>query len=322
MPIYVGVDISKKTLDFSWEEMGTRYHKQVKNSEIGFKEMVKKVPKNSFFVMEATGAYYLRFAFFLYENKHRLAVVNPLVIKRYAQMELKRTKTDKADGQLISEFAQFKQPLEWEVPDVELLKIQNLWAYSDSLVKQRGMLENQIEAFTQNPFGQLFLMQSIKSIISSIDNELKKVEKQMYQLASRIFPRELEIIKSIPGIGLKTTIALLVIGKGFGDFDNGKAFCSFIGLTPQITQSGTSINKKAGITKIGNSRIRSMLYMCSLSAIKTNLGCKQMYERMIENGKIPKVALVAVMAKLARQAVTLVKRDTFFDQKMSLSTCN
>ena len=119
-------------------------------------------------------------------------------------------------------------------------------------------------------------------------------------------------IQSIPGIGKKTALMLIVISAGFKKFSNAKQLCSYIGLSPRIFESGTSVKGKARITKMGMSQIRSMLYVCAWSAKRYNETCKSMYERLVNAGKPKKVALIAVANKLLKQCFAIgTKNETF-----------
>ena len=102
MKTWIGIDVSKNTLDVGWTIKEKRFHIKVLNETKGFKQILKKCPTNSHFVMESTGAYYLRLAFFLSNQNPNISVVNPLSVKRFSQMKLRRVKTDKADSFLIA----------------------------------------------------------------------------------------------------------------------------------------------------------------------------------------------------------------------------
>jgi transposase len=320
MKTYIGIDVSKATLDIAWREK-TNKHFKVSNDLNGFKEIIRKCPTNSHFVMEATGVYYLHLAYFLIKHNFDISVVNPLSIKRFSQMTLSRSKTDKADSFLIADYASSLTPKTWNAPKPKILEMQQLWTLSDKIITQKQMLKNQIEAFARNPFASKLALLSIKSILKILDKEMLRIEKELDKIVSTFYPREIEIVESIPGIGSKTSQALIIVSKGFTEFENGRNLCSFIGLTPRVSQSGTSLNSKGKITKMGQGKIRSLLYMCALTAVRKNAGCKQLYERFVKLGKPKKVALVAVAAKLVRQAVTMIKQDKLFEEKLSLSPC-
>src|SRR5205814_2203665 len=103
------------------------------------------------------------------------------------------------------------------------------------------------------------------------------------------YPREAEILCSIPGMGIKTAQALIVATRGFKDLVNGRALCSYIGIAPRPFQSGTSVRGRGAITKMGNPSVRKKIFMCAISAIRTNRACKEFYERLKAKGKAGKV---------------------------------
>ncbi len=108
---FVGIDISKATFDIHGDEIGKKEHV---NDKKGFKHLLNKLEKDSCCVMEATGAYHHRLAQFLYDNDKMVSVLNPLIVKRYGQMKLRLNKNDKADAQLIADYATDHGVTLWE----------------------------------------------------------------------------------------------------------------------------------------------------------------------------------------------------------------
>ena len=107
-------------------------------------------------------------------------------------------------------------------------------------------------------------------------------------------------LKTIPGIGKKRSLMLVVLTDGFERFKSGGELCSYAGLTPIIRQSGTSVNGRARISKIGNQKLRNLLFICSFNACKYNKACKAFYDRIVAKGKTKKLALIAVCNKLLK----------------------
>lgn len=128
---------------------------------------------------------------------------------------------------------------------------------------------------------------------------LKLVKEDNQELLTRI--------ESIVGIGRKTAVALIVLTDGFEKFDIARELCSFAGTTPIIRQSGKSIHSRARISKMGNKKLRAMLFLCSFSAKKHNKACRDLFDRMVAKGKPRKVALLAVCNKLLKQAFAIAK---------------
>lgn len=115
-------------------------------------------------------------------------------------------------------------------------------------------------------------------------------------------------------VGISTAIAtgLIEVTGGFRHFHSAKALSKFIGVAPIIYQSG-KLNSVKGICKTGDGQLRSMLYVASWSAIQHNKSCRELYHRLKAAGKALKVALIAVVNKLLRQAFAVVKFDQNFD---------
>lgn len=101
-----GIDVSQLTLDVCYQNnLGEFFHLKVGNNMAGFKKILEHTGKDYHFVMEATGVYYIRFAFYLHQQGCALSVVNAMAIKRYIQMHLERNKTDKKDARWICKYA-------------------------------------------------------------------------------------------------------------------------------------------------------------------------------------------------------------------------
>jgi transposase len=320
MKTWIGVDVSKLTLDICWFEDGIPVHTKVSNDAKGFKELASKLPLNPHFVMEATGAYYLHLAFFLLKQDYPLSVVNPISIKRFGQMKRTKVKTDKFDSALIAAYGTSQEPPVWRVPDAKILEMQQLCALEEQMIVQRRVFLNQEEAFSKNPFASKSAIKSIRSIVNSIEREMEKIQTLLTAITDEFYAREMEILCSIPGMGKKTSQSLIVATRGFSATPNGRALCSYVGITSRTFESGTSVKARGRITKMGNKSVRNRLYMCTLTAIRSNQACKVFYERLRQNGKAAKVALIAVAAKLLRQAVAMIKTNQLFDENIALGT--
>lgn len=120
-------------------------------------------------------------------------------------------------------------------------------------------------------------------------------------------------MQSIPGIGIKTALFLIVITDGFTKFETGSQLCSYVGITPTIRESGSSVRGRARISKVGNRKLRNLLFLCSFTACIHNKGCREIYERITNKGKSKKLALIAVSNKLLKQAFAIAKSGNPYD---------
>src|SRR5690606_35504231 len=136
-------------------------------------------------VIEATGPYYLPLAIFLYRNNVAVSVVNPLVIKRFAQMKMSRAKTDKKDSFLIAQYGQIHRPEQWEAPSETTIKIQQLDTYLEGLEKRRRMALNQLHAFNSSGQIDAQLTKEIEEEVAVYNTKIKKVEKQIDELIAK-----------------------------------------------------------------------------------------------------------------------------------------
>jgi len=78
--VYFGIDISKEVFDVM--DSKSNYF-QFTNDYKGFKKLIKLLDKNSHCVMESTGYYHYKLAYFLLENNIKISVENPLSVKRF-----------------------------------------------------------------------------------------------------------------------------------------------------------------------------------------------------------------------------------------------
>lgn len=263
--VYCGIDVSKTSFDGYCQGRSFKF----KNEYQGYRKLIDMVKdKAVHYVMEATGPYYLSLAVYLYQQGFKVSVINPLVIKRFSQMRMIRAKTDKADAKLITLYAEKEVLKLWSPPNPILHEIAQLQATIDLLGKQDRMLKNQLESVLVQPFQSKKVINTLRFFIKKLDDKIQQLEQGLLQKAEQHFNKQLALITSIPGIGIKTGITLLVITNGFTKFDSSKQLASYTGICPRIYQSGTSVKGKGHITKMGNNRLRSMLYVASWSAVQ------------------------------------------------------
>jgi len=324
----MGIDVSKKKLHLSLFD-GTKHRQyQIENDISSMEEFLKQHPEEDFshilFVMESTGVYHLRIALFLAKDlSYQVSVVNPLVIKKYAEMLLKRTKTDKVDARLIAQYGYHNSPPPFLVRDEESYELDQLLKGIEDLQLQMVTLKNQIEALTHQPYINQLMLTTYQEVLSQLKKKVKELEKEVKKIIANYAPQEFLLLKSIPGIGDRVAAALLAMLNRFEYFDNAKEVCSFCGLSPGSYQSGETVKKKRGIVKKGNRYLRKMLYVAALSASRYNPDCKRLYQRLLSKGRPKKVALVAVANKLLRQAFAVVKSGipydpNYLEKKMNL----
>jgi len=155
-------------------------------------------------------------------------------------------------------------------------------------------------------------LKSIRAVIKSLNNQINKLEEQITKLIKANYSSTYNSLISITGIGTKTSSGLIAYLGDLSNFDSYKQIASYVGITPSIKESGRTLKKTSGITKQGNSTLRTLLYLSALSASKYNQACRELYERLIARGKKKKTALIAVANKLIKQIFVVVKSNSLF----------
>jgi transposase len=318
--IYVGIDIAKASFTLAIPRpQGGFQDYLLPNQPAGFEQLTTLLPPNGQVVMEASGPYYLPLACHLHQAQYRLSVVNPLIVRRFSQMQLRRTKTDKADARLLSQFGANQQPALWQAPSLLMSQLAQLQTLLEQYIKQRTALRNQQEAFTHSGVSNPALEQSLQKSLTHLDEQIQTLANQLDELANTHYTSLYANLISIPGIGRKTALCLLILSQGFTRFESAKQLVSFVGLAPRVFESGSWVKGKGHICKLGNSRIRQLLYMASMQAKKANPACQALYDRLVGAGKPKLVALIAVAHKLVRQCFAVATQGVKFNEKAALA---
>ena len=315
MPKYneiYGVDISKDVFDVSNTNSA---HFVFNNDLTGFKKFAKKLTKETLVVMESTGYYHYCLAQYLYEQGYLVSVVNPLSVKRFIQMKLSKVKTDKSDAKAICEYAVMNEVPLYTAKDESQAECLQLIRLIDIYLKQSTAIKNKLHGEKTLGIPSKVVYRSLNRSLKSIKKEIDLLDQRLTELVKDHQQSQLTLLKSIPGMGVKTALMLIVMTDGFNRFENSKQLCCYAGITPIIRESGSSVRGRSRISKMGNKKMRKMLFLCSFSACKYNKGCREIYERIVSKGKSKKLALIAVSNKLLKQAFAIAKSGLPYDEK-------
>jgi transposase len=304
---FTGIDVSKKSFDVAYKETGEVRTKKFAYTQEGMEACMGFIPCGTQVIMESTGTYHLHLATFLHERGVGVSVVNPLSVKRFSQALMLRTKTDRADSLLLIEYGEVFTPPLWKVPEAGYVRIRQLLRLVEQLQQQEVAMSNQLEAIRHSVVQDPFVTARLEARIKESEADQKEAARQMEALAVSLEKEAFDHLQGIPGIGKKTALVLLAVTGGMKEFESAKQLSSYFGLCPRIYDSGSSVKGKARICKMGMSSIRKLLYLCSLSAVRCNRACRELYERLLKNGKPKKLALIAVANKLLKQCFSIVK---------------
>jgi transposase len=304
----VGIDVSKDTLSLSYGKLNVNQEQRitkpitVDNNQKGFKELISFAKKNKgtseaplYFVMEATGVYYENLAYFLTEKHLKVIVVLPNKTRNFSKTLDIKSKTDKLDAQMITQFGLERQMQLWQLPSPVMKALKSLTREYHSIKTMAAQVKNQLHAkeYSYQP-----LKQSLKrgqAVLSVFQKQLKEIEQQIKKLVGNDSDLNDRInkISKIEGVGFMTIISIIAETNGFALIQNTKQLASYAGLDVVYNESGLK-KHKTSISKRGNRFLRQAVYMPAISACKYNPRLKQLYIRLIIKKNIKKVAIIAV----------------------------
>lgn len=296
----VGVDVSNDTLDAVYSEGDRVFHREFSNSPAGFKELLKWCKARGIevcFCMEATGAYSIDLAEFLYSQGYTVYVENARLIKAFRESEGERNTTDKQSAAIIARYASSKleRLRKWQpLPDY-LKTLRELTRLREALLETKLQWVNRLKSKSVKEFAHYAerTISEIKATIKQVDQQIK-----MHVEATPRLKRDIKLLRSIQGIGLLTAAVILAEVPWLEYFDDKRDLVAFAGLNPALRQSGTSINFKPRLSKKGSSRIRKALYMPAVVALKRNKRIAEFASRLKDRGKHSMQIVGAAMRRL------------------------
>jgi len=267
--------------------------------------------------IEATGYYHLDLALVLDDaNDIEVMIINPRASKNFAKAMMQRIKTDAIDADLLAQFVERMDFVKWKSPAGDVFAIRACGRRLVSLSKEKTKAKNQLHAFSMTKRTPRFIVDDIHLSIQQLEAQIDNIIKHALRLIkeSEVLMSRYQRLISIKGVADRTAIKLLgELGVLALDM-SAKQWVAHAGLFPRVFQSGTSVNHKTGIGKIGNRYIREALYMGALSASQYDPHVRGFYQHMIEDNGLTKLqAICAVMRKLLLAMHGMLKEDKPFD---------
>jgi transposase len=229
-------------------------------------------------------------------------------------MKLAKVKTDKSDAKAICDYALINEvPIYNALTDVQSECLQ-LFRALDIYIKHRTATKNKMHGEEVLGIPSKFVYRSLRRNKKHLNTEIKTLEAKILSLVKEEHQQQLTLLTSVPGIGPKTALFLIIVTDGFSKFETASQLCSYVGITPTIRESGSSVRGRARISKVGNKKLRNLLFLCSFNACKHNKTCRELYERIVNKGKSKKLALIAVANKLIKQCFAIAKSGRPYDE--------
>ena len=319
----VGIDVSKLTLDYCILSKQAEILSQgiVDNSSKGLKDLVvllKKMKINIndlLFSFENTGIYSLSLTLFFSEHKYYFSEIPALEIKR--SKGISRGKSDKVDAKDIALYClrHSDKLIESVAPEVDIIQLRLLFSEREKIIESL----KDFGAFNENKgFVPNYILKDLLAINDTIIRQLNKSleiinQKIKHVLASNNrLKMQIALLKSIPGIGDVTAVYLIMVTKGFSCFKNARKFACYAGIAPFEYKSGSSIRGRTKVSNLADKKMKAILHMTCLGAIKSDSEIKAYYKRKREQGKPTMLVMNNIKFKIISRAFAVINRETPF----------
>jgi transposase len=302
--VFVGIDVSKDSLDVA---IHNGKKGSFPNNDWGFEEVYAFIAPcdPALVVIEATGGYQFRVVEHLAIHTIPVAVVNPRQVRDFAKATGKLAKTDRIDAAVIAHFGEAVKPQPQALKDDQAQKL-------DALISRRRQLVEMITA-EKNRFtvAKSWVKDDIRATIDWLTQSVEKINKEIDRLIknSPLWREKDQLLQTAKGVGAIVSSSLLCDLPELGSLNRHK-IAALVGVAPFSRDSGRYRGKRT--IWGGRAHVRSIVYMATLSAIRFNPLIKPLYERLIERGKVRKVAVVACMRKLLTILNAMVRTNTPF----------
>lgn len=288
---YIGIDVAKDSMEVAVHESQEKW--SFTNDETGIAKLITRMKKLklSLIVMEATGGYEVAVAAELHSLSFPVAVVNPRHIRDFARSVGILAKTDALDAKVIARYAAMVQPTPRSLPTEETRRLGVIMMRRRQIVAMRTAEKNRLHQADPAIKGR------IKVHITWLEQELDDINKELKQMieSNPEWKEKSDIIQSVPGVGQNLAMTILSDFPELGQL-NRKQAAALSGVAPFNRDSGAMRGKRS--IWGGRGVVRTAVYMSIISAIRFNPQIKVFYQRMVQAGKIRKVAMVACMRKL------------------------
>lgn len=323
---FIGIDVSKKTLDFCLLLVGkTTLHLQTENNSKGIESFIKHCKQQfdlkleeSLFCMEHTGIYNYPLLDYLTEKQAAIWLESALHIKH--SCGLQRGKNDKIDAERIAFYAYRNQDNVklWQPARQVIKELKTLTALRTRLISAKKQLKSSLQEGSQflNKDLQKKMKRCCQQSLKAIDQDLAKVDKQLNQLiaSDEELNRLFNLITSVEGVGAVTAREVLITTNEFKNFTDAKKYACYAGVVPFQHQSGTSIRGKSRVSHLANKTVKTLLHMSALSAIRNCEELRDYYQRKVAEGKNKMSVINAVRNKLILRIFAVVRKNQKYEK--------
>ena len=289
--VCVGVDVAKSTLDVAASD--SRETRQFANDDEGIRQAVGYIAsvKPAGIILEATGNLEIPLAAALQVGHLPVVIINPRQVRDFARSTGVLAKTDSIDARILALFGARVKPEIRPLPDQKFREMRNLLTRRRQLIEMLTAEHNRLSQAGDD------IHPSIEIHIEWLEEALSEINDDLDRRI-RLSPSWLEqdnLLKSVPGVGKVVSSSLLIELPELGRL-NRRKIAALVGVAPLNRDSGTMRGRRT--VWGGRAKVRAVLYMAALVASRCNPIIAAFYQRLLDAGKVKKVALMACMRKL------------------------
>jgi transposase len=312
MRTFFGVDVSKVFLDVAQHEAAGI--SRVKNDDDGIRQLLERIghsPK-ALVVVEATGGHEARLVHALLDANIAVARINPRQGRDFARATGVLAKTDKIDARVLAHFGAALQPRVMAKSDDVVEEVNEL------VRRRRDLVETRSAEMTRRKLASARMRESIQRHIDFLDEQIEQLDQAIKAAIPKTakLSQHAQLLRSVNGVGPVMTATLLGRLPELGTISKAK-IAALVGVAPFNNDSGQG--ERSRHARGGRSDVRSVLYMATMTAIRTCPRLKAFYDRLIAAGKKTRVAQTAAAHKLLTWLNAMIRDGRPWDESLAVA---
>ncbi len=328
---FVGIDISKSTFNVAvYHDSEISVEGQQVNTPQGAVDLLialRQLPSfsvdNSVFCLEHTGVYGWHVLNALHAAGAKICLESAQRIKH--SLGLQRGKSDQVDARRIAEYAaRYTDKLrQWHPERKCIRQLRLLSTVRSRLLKSKRQLEvplKEAKSFMSTDEYELMLLHSSKTI-ETLNAQIEQIDAQILQLIDADSTLKPLLLKatSVPGIGVVTAAELIIRTNEFKNITTGKQLACQVGIAPFEHSSGSSLRGRNRVSHKAHKRLKTLLHLGAMAAVRSHGEFKHYYQRKLEEGKNPMLVLNAVRNKMILRVFAIIRNNTTYQKNYHLS---
>ncbi len=300
--VNVGIDVGKHQLDVCIHERELTF--TVTNDQNGIRTLISRLARYQLerVVVEATGRRETPLVIAAVERGFPIIICQPIKVRRYAGAKGVLAKTDEIDARILADYAAVMTPEVRQIPTGNIRKLKDLSVRRRQLIDMRTMEKNRLDIMPKE------LLAGIRQLTRQLDKYIARIDGLIAQLIEDVdeWRDQRDRLLTVPGVGPQLATTLIADLPELGKL-NHKQIAALVGVAPFNRDSGSMRGKRR--IRGGRASVRTGLFMATMTAVQHNPVIRALYRRLVEAGKIKKVALIACMRKMIVILNAMIKNN-------------